>query len=85
MFESHKPLHKRYQCDCMYSTAYCAQLSKIIILHGLLLSLNIKCYRNIKSLKRVKVHFEKLLLEKIHLVDDYSELQWPIKFQEENM
>lgn len=35
-----------------------------------------------KFLKRVKVHFKRLLLEKIHLVDDYSELKWAIKFQE---
>lgn len=34
-----------------------------------------------KSLKRVKVHFEKLLLEKIHLVDDYSELKWVTSFR----
>lgn len=73
----------------MYSAPYCAQLSKIIILHDPLLSLNtiaqnIKIYTHMKSIKRFKEGFEKCLLE-ICLLDDFSELTWAIKFQEENM
>lgn len=89
MFVSHELLHNWPQCDCMYSAPYCAQLSKIIILHDPLLSLsstaqNIKIHTHITCLKRVKERFEKFLLE-IHFLDDFSEVKRAIKFQEENM